>query len=195
MKSPMSHDGTVERRNILARLQRAPRPGPDERDATIELLERTLADEREAAAALQKEFDALRFRLEVLERSYAKQLAEARERCAAAERAVADQQGRNATVEEELAATVRQLADAKDMVERLWASAGCGRRPRPSDADPAESTINALLGDASWLDPKGPPPDAEGPVYSRVKAEDAVPENEMIAPDLVFPGGDEEEDD
>ena len=57
----------------------APRRG-DKRDLEIERLERALADERANAVSLRESSDALRFQLEILERSYAKQLADARQR-------------------------------------------------------------------------------------------------------------------
>ncbi len=192
----MSQDRTEERRNPLARLSLGPRPrpGPDERDATIELLERTLADERDAAAALQKNFDALRFQLEVLERSYAKQLEDARERCAAAERALGEQQNCNAALDEELSETARALADARDLVERAWSRAGGRPSARSGEAEEAEGTINSLLSDASWLDAKTPAPDQDGHVYSQVKSDAAAADNDMLAPELVFPGGEEEPD-
>ena len=59
--------------------------GPDPRDATIERLERELAEQRDAAKTLRESLDAATFKIEILEKSYAKQLAEARDKLAAIE--------------------------------------------------------------------------------------------------------------
>ena len=53
-------------------------PAPDERDATIERLERTLGEERQNSATLRETVDGLHFKAEVLEKGYSKQLADAR---------------------------------------------------------------------------------------------------------------------
>jgi uncharacterized protein YhaN len=62
---------------------------PDERDEKIAQLERTLAQERQNAATLRASVDDLRFKLDILEKSYCKQLADAREGRETAERELA----------------------------------------------------------------------------------------------------------
>ena len=62
---------------------------PDERDEKIAQLERTLTQERQNAATLRATADDLRFKLDILEKSYAKQLADAREGRETAERELA----------------------------------------------------------------------------------------------------------
>jgi hypothetical protein len=64
-------------------------PVPDERDAIIKRLEQTIAEERKNSATLRETVDNLRFKTETLERSYAKQLADARQRGTSAEQALA----------------------------------------------------------------------------------------------------------
>src|SRR5688500_16701432 len=59
--------------------------GPDVRDETIERLERELAEQRDAAKGFRESLDAATFKAEILEKSYAKQLTEARDKRAALE--------------------------------------------------------------------------------------------------------------
>lgn len=60
----------------------SPPAGPDPREAAIERLERELAEQREAAKTLRESLDAATFKTEILEKSYAKQLSEARDKLA-----------------------------------------------------------------------------------------------------------------
>ena len=53
-------------------------PAPDERDAAVERLERAVAEERQHATILRKTVEELRFKARILEKSYAKQLEDAR---------------------------------------------------------------------------------------------------------------------
>ena len=57
--------------------------GPDPRDAAIERLERELGEQSSLAATLREQLDAATFKVEVLEKSYAKQLADTRDKRAA----------------------------------------------------------------------------------------------------------------
>src|SRR5262249_23868437 len=62
---------------------------PDERDLEIERLERALAEEKAHAQTMREGSDALRVKLEILEKSYSKQLADARQRADAATKELA----------------------------------------------------------------------------------------------------------
>lgn len=59
--------------------------GRDRRDEIIEGLERELEEQRAAAKTLRESLDATAFQKEILEKSYAKQLAETRDKLAALE--------------------------------------------------------------------------------------------------------------
>ncbi len=60
-------------------------PGSTPRDATIERLERELASSAQLAQTLREALDAATFKADILEKSYAKQLADARDKRAAIE--------------------------------------------------------------------------------------------------------------
>ena len=49
---------------LASKLKREDPPGPDERDATIEKLERAIAEERDHSATLRKTIDELHFKAE-----------------------------------------------------------------------------------------------------------------------------------
>ena len=59
--------------------------GPESRTAVIERLESELQEQRTLATTLRESLDAATFKTEILEKSYAKQLAEARDKRAAIE--------------------------------------------------------------------------------------------------------------
>jgi len=59
--------------------------GVDSRDEQIEGLERELTEQRAAAKSLREALDAATFKVEILEKSYATQLAEVRDKRAALE--------------------------------------------------------------------------------------------------------------
>ncbi|HEU4617418.1 MAG TPA: hypothetical protein VFV10_05220 [Gammaproteobacteria bacterium] len=184
--------------------ERDPRDEQDERDAAIERLERLLEEERRAAVELREGNDALRFQLQVLEKGYSKQLQEARAECANAEQALAVQQAQFAALEAECRETMRLLAEARAYFDRIateraraparlaprdgWAAA----RPLDDSAPQAESTINELIADEHWARP--PSERDEAPDRRAVPAAEEPGQNEMIAPELVFPAGDDGEE-
>jgi hypothetical protein len=186
-------------------------PPVDERDATIERLERMLAEERKNAQELRQSTEGLRFQMQVLEKSYAKQLADARAGKEAAERALAEQRAKleafGSTPEE----TMQLLADTRAELERVTAHRDQlhkeltqADRPRASsgsqrayEAQPQDGslTINELIADAHWMRDDREPGDTH--LHSKVKSEEDTPAVEMISPDLVFTKGrkDSEDDD
>src|SRR5262245_58276270 len=134
---------------------------PDERDAAIQRLERTLAEERQIASKLREENDALRFKVQVLEKSYAKQLADARQKSELASKELDGHKSRLAELGSGAEDTLRMLADTRAELNRVTSDlntmraqqgrtggmpAGTYAQPRRPDAeDAASQTINALL--------------------------------------------------
>jgi hypothetical protein len=119
-------------RRFATRIHRAPQPVTDERSATIEHLERSIEEAQQHSAELRKAIDELCFRLEVQERSYAKQLADARAHCADVERELAEQQSRAAALEGECKAALQAVAQMRAGFGRVsagpgWISEGPGR--------------------------------------------------------------------
>jgi DNA repair exonuclease SbcCD ATPase subunit len=135
---------------------------PDERDATIERLERAIAEERQHSAALRTTIEELRFQLDILERSYSKQLADARQRGETAEQEATD-----------LRARVSELEAAHEQAVRKSAE---------SPSRDGNLTINELIDGAAWAPERRP----AGYEEDIVRTEQDTPAEEMIAPDLVF---------
>jgi hypothetical protein len=180
---------------------RAGGSAPDERDARSERLEHVLEEERQAAVDLRETNQALRFQLDVLEKSYAKQLDDARRQCADTERRLAAQQADFAALDAECRETMRLLAQTRDFLNGVaeerarsgrYTAPGDGRRPDPnfpSLESPAEGTINELIADEPRRRASGD--DAEG---GSDPARDS-PAADMIAPELVFTDEDNEGED
>jgi hypothetical protein len=205
-KTSMSNDDADEERPSTPwRPHRASTSAPDERDAKIERLEHILEDERQAAAELRETNEALSFRLQVLEKSYAKQLEDARLRCADVERQLAAQQAEFAALDAECRETMRLLAQTRAYLKDLAEGRAPGGRYRaPRDvrldasldgfASEAEGTINRLIADEDWPRPHAGDTDDAGKTgeHSDAGADsppDSAPDsppNDMIAPELVF---------
>jgi hypothetical protein len=194
-----------------------PSPTPElhasgERDSSIARLERELADEKECSAALRRSVDELSFRQSVLERSYAKQLADTRERADTAEQALAENRARNETLKVEHAKALQLLAASRAALERRPGSARTSPQAAPAaPAPPVDSgsepgapllggawlpaqdgsmTINELMEDAAWRvegsTPESDPADGAEPPRSA----DDPPAGELIAPELLLRVGD-----
>ena len=177
---------------------------PDERDAANERLERALAEERQKSAALRASVDGLQFQLDVLEKSYAKQLADARQRTDAAAAALAAREAELAELTERHAQAQTELTHALHELERSGPAAAKPRAPLgprgAASRQPAlhaqmptnEGTINALLSDAPWQQEPRQARD-DGQAAARVRPAD-TPAEEMLAPELVFTGGRDEDE-
>jgi hypothetical protein len=198
----MRDGDAAERRRSSVTDPRAIESSPDERDATIERLERILEEERQAASELRASNEALRFQLQVLEKSYAKQLEDARLQREDAERQLAAQQSQFAALDAECRETMRLLAQTRTYLKEVaeerarmrWLHAprdGRGLGPASDGfAPPAEGTINELIADDHWR--RAPAQDvAEGSHAGT----DPAPESsgELIAPELVFTDDDEDD--
>src|SRR5262245_27156577 len=92
---------------------------PDERDAAIKRLERTLVEERQIASKLREENDALRFKGQVLEKSYSKQLADARQRMEVLQKEIEGYKSRFAQLGSGAEDTMKMLADTRAELTRV----------------------------------------------------------------------------
>lgn len=175
---------------------------PDERDLKIERLERALAEEKAHAVTLREAADAQKFKLEILEKSYTKQLADTRQRADAATKELADLKAKLAQHGTGGEETLKKMEDMHSELLNLTAernklrdqlakldtrrSGGYGsktqmRRPLDESSD----TINSLITSAG-IDP-GPekPRGGDSNVNARVKLEQGSAEI-MVAADLIF---------
>jgi hypothetical protein len=181
-------------------------PAPDERDATIERLERALAEERQNSSTLRETVDGLHFKAEVLEKGYSKQLADTRLRSENAERELAELKTQLATLGTGGEETLRLLTETRAELQRMTAERdqlhkqlGLSQRPQSkafaklaSEAPEDGGTINALMANSDWVRERQAA--ADGHRHAQVRAEQDTPPAEMISPDLVFTKKDTEDD-
>ncbi len=182
-----------------------PAAAPDERDAAIARLERALTEERQRSAAFRTNVEQLEFKLEVLEKSYAKQLADARERAESAARKLAEREAELEKLADKHNEVMARLAAANRELERTSIDREFLREPRARSAPPAhaerrvlpaathDGTINALLGETPWSR-DGRAPEGTEPAAADAAEADAPP-GEMLSPELVFTGKDDDGDD
>jgi chromosome segregation ATPase len=143
----------------------------EERDATIGRLEQTIAEQTVQIETLQQELDQANFQTGILEQSYSTQLSEARERAAAAEQSVDDQQTRIAELETDQRALDSELAGVRARLDTLGGS----------DA----ATIDELLAGCSSPEDQAPLIDPDDTVDEPVDPQSL---EEMLAPDVMFAG-------
>jgi hypothetical protein len=183
-------------------------PSSGERDATIERLERGLAEERQHSATLRGTVEDLRFKMGILEKSYAKQLADARLRAESAERGLAEEKARLAGIDSNHENTLKLLTETRAQLTRVLAerdwlrkrpaqgARGATEAPVPSreapDPTPTavgedEGTINTLMADLSVprARPSARPEDPR--LGAQARDDGPAPAEEMISPELVFP--------
>ena len=159
---------------------------PDERDATIERLERELAEEAGHTVRLRKTIDELRFQAKTLETSYAKQLEDARCRIEKAEQAIEAEKSRATELEKARDEALAALKDAEARIDRLSAGAdlmqtmGAGPAIGSGGGEDAMS-IDEMLADASVA-----PESEQDKSDSQPAAEPEESAEDMLAPDLVF---------
>jgi hypothetical protein len=196
--------------------------GSDPRDERLERLERELAEQRDAAKNLREALDAATFKIEILEKSYATQLTEVRDKRAALEAELKEKDEILANLGGGHEHTLRELNDALTVIKVLKKErdqlrkqiAEGGFRPRGEskarallgpDTNPSTSarevsdddtsgggTINALIANAGWAEKK--PAVGTGQATAQVDAEQEPPHHEMLSPDLVFTAKDKEAD-
>lgn len=183
-------------------------PQPDERDAAIARLERTVAEERQNAASLREANDALNFKLQIMEKSYAKQLVDARQRMDAALKELAGHQTRLKELGSGGEDTLRLLSETRAELNRIKAdrnqmkeqlARGGGRSQARgelaiSDTSDSSQTINALITSAGLKPGRGDRAAAgDSNLEARVRAEE-TPSIEMLSPDLIFTKSDKDDD-
>jgi len=192
-----------------AKTAAAPAPVVDERDLKIERLERALAEEKANAVSLREAGDAARFKLEILEKSYSKQLADTRQRADAASKELATLKGQIAEFgkggEDTLKAVSEMRAELlnitaernhlRDQLERGGGAAAKSYGSRsyaPRAPEESSDTINALITNAG-LDPGRDRPRAgDSNSNQRVKL-DQGPAEIMVSPDLIFTDKDKDD--
>jgi len=175
-----------------------------ERDARIAELERQLAEERANAATLREESDGFRFKTEILEKSYAKQLADTRAKLAAAEKAAADQKANQVAYGADHEETVRLLKEARAELAQLkldsdqlrtqarrsgWTAPGAAA----DTSQTAEGTINQLMAGQGWLTKRETAAGGSN-LEAKVAAPENAPVEDMLAPELVFTKKDKDKD-
>lgn len=171
---------------------------PD-RDATIEQLERAVASEREHSASLRSTVNELKFQAEILEKSYSKQLEDARARAEASDDKIKEQLVRITELDGAREDAIELLTDAKAEIDRLEAERDQLRRKLAAmegtpieefdvddDYSGEDGTINALMNDAKWrrehkLDEK-----ERSKAEAEARAAEEASQEEMISPDVVF---------
>ena len=157
---PCSQNAPSNRLNNSLRRTTAAKPPVRARRsrATIERLERELAEQRDAAKTLRESLDAATFQNEILEKSYAKQLAEVRDKRAALEAELQEKDEILAGLGGGHEHTLRELNDAltvikvlkkeRDQLRKQIAKGGSFRQP-------SETTkARALLGDDAAACPR-----------------------------------------
>jgi len=203
----MSDNHIDDHQAPLDKARRAAPAAPDERDATIARLERSVADERQTSATLRDTVEELRFKLKVLETSYSKQLADARLRSGTAEQALAEQKARLAALGSGGEDTLRLMTELRAELARVTAerdrlreqpARNDGRQTKTIAADNAgaqvqDGTINQLMAISSTLRERQAAGD--GHLHAQVRADQESAPEEMIAPELVFTKKDGDEED
>jgi DNA repair exonuclease SbcCD ATPase subunit len=175
----------------------------DAKNVEAERLEQALVEERQHAATLRATVEDLRFKATILEKSYAKQLADARARAEAAERGLAEERARLAGIDGNHENTLKLLAETRaqlaqvmaecDLLRKQLGSSSSGsRRTEPAaayhqhpPAPPPESelTINTLMADLSKF-----AEERRSPLARREeKPVEEPPAEDMLSADLVFP--------
>ena len=195
--------------------------GKDSRTGAFKQLERELAEERKAAAAIREALDASTFKLEILEKSYAKQLTAVRDKLTAAETELKEKGEILSNLGEGPEHLLRSLNDAmavikvlkterdqlkseREQLRKQVAQGGYGRRADDtgsrvpfglkSEDDDAGGTINELIANPSWMTEKKSGAVGGGHSSAQV-VETESPQEEMISPDVVFTEKDRDEED
>ncbi len=181
-------------------------PQVDERDAAIARLERTIAEERQNSANLREANDALKFKLEILEKSYATQLADARKKMESAVKDLAGHQARLAELGTGGEDTLRLLAETRAELNRVKADRNLLKEqltrggPRPGaivgagdEGSDSSQTINALITSAGTKPGRERAGSSDSNLGQRVRIEETA-SVEMLSPDLIFTKNDKDDD-
>jgi chromosome segregation ATPase len=184
-------------RNELTETAHEAQAARAERDAEVDRLNRAVAEERHHSAELRRTVDELRFKMDILERSYSKQLEDARVRAEEAEQRTAEHGVRLAELDGARNDAIELLTEAKAELDRLNKDRDQLRRQLASrdgwevegaaeDAQFDEGTINGLLNDDKWMARA----ESEHQKQIRERSSTRVVEDssteDMIAPELVL---------
>lgn len=206
----MSGSETWQLKALPSRFVRAAVSAYNERRSTSERLrqlEHEIAEERQSSETLRNTITELRFQLETLEKTYAKQLTDARERIEATEAELAERQTQLDSLEGTHDEALRSLSETRAELERVKADRELLRTAlASSDALEVDAvrkqyaearyhagfaTTDELMNEAPWPRAPGMGGDAESPAPADGEARPA----DMIAPDLVFADTDAAESD
>lgn len=195
---------------LQRKLEREAPPEPDPRDERIERLEGELAEERENAAGLLRNIDELHFKIEILEKSYSKQLEDARQQAEKAENESTEHKARLAELDGGSQETAKSLGELREELERVTAERDRLRRTvEPSPAAPGESgvrksdepapqaesmSIDEILEDSVWAREQERIDKERGVAHGHEPADQDGTIEELIPPDAVFAGKDRPDD-
>lgn len=186
-------------RSELKEAQRAAQAARAERDAEIERLNRAVAEERQHSDELRRTVDELRFKMDILERSYSKQLADTRAVSESAEarreelavRAAELDAARGDAIEllEAAKAELDRLAKERDQLRKQLASRDGWQvegAAEEVDFDDGESTINGLLNDDKWLARAESEHQKQIRERRSVEVAEDSPTEDLLAPEVVL---------
>ena len=159
----------------------------NQRDETIARLEQEIEAERARTEELAGAVKAFEFKLEVLEQSYGKQLADARADGDAAKRELVELKTMLADTTQEL----KHVTAIKDRLREMFAFDGRRVPPELRDRPSGdEDTIAKLLAMANTMPDRGSTADApsQEPPHSEAEAT-----GDLLSPELVFGAKDEKE--
>src|SRR5690606_17582151 len=167
-------------------------PEPDERDEIIARLEQELESERATTAELERAVKALEFQLDVLERSYGKQLADARADGDAAKEkltAVAAQL-------QETDLELRRVTAVRDRLRDMFAFDGRRIPPELRERHPGDEDTIARLLSAAPLLPEPADDSGSSSSLGPGKAEGVAETEtgELLSPELVFDPNEDRDD-
>jgi hypothetical protein len=184
------------------------RPGPisadalerDPRDARIEHLEQALAEEQQRSAELQGETNELKFRTEVLDKSYAKQLQDARQRAEQTEQSLTACRARLSELDELQGQAAKSIADTRSELECVTAERDRLRRALDPQYSPRSGTgrgsalaasvesisIDDMLEDALWVRERDRLAREGSGLAGQAVAPSDPTIGEMLAPDLML---------
>lgn len=173
------------RQGLPSEAKGATQPTSAERDTTIMRLERALAEERQHALTLVKRVEELLFKAGILEKSYANQLEDARQRSEKAEAELEELTARMAELEAAHEDALRALAKTRNNVERSpITSPQTDGVEAPSQVEfDGSLTINKLMSDTNWEDDDKLARTEKEPETS---SDEELPNEELISPEVVL---------
>lgn len=142
----------------------------EERDAAINRLEQTLADQIARIETLEQELEQAKFKTGILEQSYSTQLSDAREHAATIEKSMTDTQARNRELEAGYKELENKLAEANAKLDYFG---------------PETESIDELLESSSVRDEQPNPQGSDEMIDAPIERETT---EEMLAPDIMFAG-------